>query len=283
MFGAAVIVFRETLEAALLVGIIAAATRDLTGRGRWIGLGLAAGLALSVVVAGLTDVIAQWANGTGQELFNVGVLGVAVLMLAWHNIWMASHGRELAAQAKTVARSVASGGAELSAIALVIALAVLREGSETALFLYGLAASDHPRAAALFSGALLGLLSGAAVGGALYAGLVRIPVRWLFGVTSLLILLLASGMAGQIARLLNQGDFLPDLGGALWDTSHVLPMDSPIGSLLHVLMGYEARPSAMQVLFYSTAFCLIVLGMAWSGRSRHQRVSTTSPAPIQSA
>jgi high-affinity iron transporter len=209
MFGAAVIAFRETLEVALLIGIIAAATRDLSGRGRWIGLGLAAGLALSVVVAGLTDAIAQWANGAGQELFHAGVLGVAVVMLAWHNIWLRSHGRELAAQAKTVAHSVASGGAELSAIALIIALAVLREGSETALFRDGLAAGDHLRAAALFSGALLGLLGGAAVGGVLYAGLVRIPVRWLFGVTSLLILLLAAGMAGQIARLLNRETSCP--------------------------------------------------------------------------
>lgn len=282
MFAAAVIVFREALEAALLIGIIAAATRGLSGRGRWIGIGVAAGLMLSLVVAGLTDVIAQWADGAGQELFNAGVLGVAVLMLAWHNIWMASHGKEMAAQARQVAHSVVSGGAELSAIALVIALAVLREGSETALFLYGLATSDHLSAPAVLSGAALGLLGGAAAGGALYAGLVRIPLRWLFGVTSLLVLLLASGMAGQIARLLIQGDLLPFMGGVLWDTSRFLPMDSTAGNLLHVMMGYEARPSAMQVVFYAATFCLILLGMVWSGRVQTRR-KPLSPSPIQTA
>jgi high-affinity iron transporter len=160
MFAASVIVFREALEAALLIGIIAAATRGLIGRGRWIVTGIAAGLMLSLLVAGLTDVIAQWGDGAGQEWFNAGVLSVAVLMLAWHNIWMASHGREMAAQAKQVAHSVVSGSAELSAIALVISLAVLREGSETALFMYGLATSDHLGATAVLSGAALGLLGG---------------------------------------------------------------------------------------------------------------------------
>ena len=280
MFAAAIIVFREALEAALLIGIIAAATRGLGGRGRWIGIGIAAGLALSLVVAGLTDAIAQWANGAGQELFNAGVLGMAVLMLAWHNIWMSSHGKEMAAQAKQVARSVVSGSAELSAIALVICLAVLREGSETALFLYGLATSGHLGASAVVSGLGLGVLGGIAAGGALYAGLVRIPLRWLFGVTSLLVLLLASGMAGQIARLLIQGDILPVTGAALWDTSRWLPVDSGIGNLLHVMVGYEARPSATQLAFSCITFCLILIGMAWSRRAQSQSVWQ---APIQTA
>jgi high-affinity iron transporter len=282
MFAAAVIVFREALEAALLIGIIAAATRGLIGRGRWIVIGIAAGLMLCLVVAGLTDVIAHWADGAGQELFNAGVLSAAVLMLAWHNIWMASHGKEMAAQAKQVAHSVVSGGAELSAIALVISLAVLREGSETALFMYGLATSDHLGAPAVLSGAALGLLGGVAAGGTLYAGLVRIPLRWLFGVTSLLVLMLASGMAGQIARLLIQGDILPFTGAALWDTSRFLPMNSTLGSLLHVMMGYEARPSAMQVMFYAATFCLILLGMVWSGQTQNRRKSLPVP-PIQTA
>lgn len=280
MFGSAIIVFREVLEAALLIGIIAAATRGLDGRGRWIGLGILAGLGLSVMVAGFTDVIAQWADGAGQELFNAGVLAVAVVMLAWHNIWMASHGRELAERVRQVARSVSSGSAELSAIALVIAMAVLREGSETTLFLYGLAAGSHLSPASVASGAGLGLLGGALAGYALYVGLVRIPIQRLFGITSVLILLLASGMGGQIARLLIQADIVGYAGRPLWDSSHLLPMDSFPGNLLHVMFGYEAHPAGLQVAFYLATFVLIALGMAWSRRS----FATTSgkgvsPAP----
>jgi high-affinity iron transporter len=264
MFGSAIIVFREVLEAALLIGIMASATRGLEGRGRWITLGILAGAVLSLVVAGFTDVIAQWADGAGQELLNIGVLSVAVLMLAWHNIWMASHGRELAAHAKQVAHSVTSGSTELSAIAMVISMAVLREGSETALFLYGLATGDHLGIGSVLSGAALGLVGGALAGYLLYAGLVRIPMRWLFGMTSFLILLLASGMGGQIARLLIQGDIIEYSGGTLWDTSHLLPMNSVLGNLLHVMFGYEAHPSLLQVIFYAATFSLILLGMLWS-------------------
>ena len=93
MFGSAIIVFRETLEAALLIGIIAAATRGLSGRNLWLAVGVGVGLAGSLVVAGLTETIAEMAEGAGQELFNAAILGIAVLMLAWHNIWMATHGR----------------------------------------------------------------------------------------------------------------------------------------------------------------------------------------------
>ena len=75
------------------------------------------------------------ADGIGQELFNAAILGVAVLMLAWHNIWMASHGKELAGEAKQVGADIRGGRREMSALAVVVALAVLREGSETVLFL----------------------------------------------------------------------------------------------------------------------------------------------------
>ncbi len=84
MFGTAVIVFREMLEAALIVGIVAAATRDVPKRGRWIVAGVLCGLLGAAIVAGFTDRISQLASGVGQEIFNASVLGIAVLMLGWH-------------------------------------------------------------------------------------------------------------------------------------------------------------------------------------------------------
>lgn len=263
MFGSAIIVFRETLEAALLIGIIAAATRGLTGRNIWLAIGIGVGLAGSLVVAGLTETIAELAEGTGQELFNAAILGVAVIMLGWHNVWMASHGREMAFNAKSLGNSVRSGEKEMSALSIVIALAVLREGSETALFLYGLAAGNSTGQLSLLSGGLLGLLAGAGLGWILYAGLARIPIRHFFSITSGLILLMAAGMAGQMARFLVQGDVIRPLATPLWDTSNLLPMDSALGNFMHLLAGYDASPSGAQVLFYIVTFLLILAGMLW--------------------
>jgi len=139
MFGPAIIIFRETLEAALVIGIIAAATRGVPRRGLWLALGVIAGVIGSGVIAGLTETIADIADGSGQELFNAAVLGIAVLMLAWHHIWMASHGAELARDAKQLGSAVKEGSRELSAVAILVSLTVLREGAESVLFLHGMA------------------------------------------------------------------------------------------------------------------------------------------------
>src|SRR5512143_69264 len=264
MFGSALIVFRETLEAALLIGIIAAATRGLSRRTLWLAIGIGAGLAGSLVVAGLTETIAEMAEGAGQELFNAGILGIAVLMLGWHNIWMATHSREMATQARSAGIAVKSGQREMSALAILIALAVLREGSETALFLYGIAAGDGASGMSMLGGGVLGLAAGVAAGWVLYSGLARIPMRHFFTVTSGLILFLAAGLAGQMARFLVQGDVIQPLATPLWDTSSLLPMDSLPGTLLHLLAGYDARPSGMQALFYGLTFLVILAGMRWS-------------------
>lgn len=261
MLGAAIIVFREVLEAALIIGIIAVATRSMPSRRFWIGLGMVAGLLGSLIVAGLAGRIADMAEGTGQELFNAGVLGMAALMLAWHNIWMARHGRQLALQATQLGQDVLSGSREMSALSVVIALAVLREGSETTLFLYGMLAGGDTPLLSVIGGGLAGLLFGVLAGVGLYAGILRIPARMFFAATSALVLLLAAAMASQSARFLVQADLLPSLASPLWNTTWLLDNNSLMGRFLHTLVGYEAMPSGIQVVFYLTTMAMILVGM----------------------
>ncbi|MGZ5091988.1 MAG: FTR1 family iron permease [Burkholderiales bacterium] len=273
MFGSAIIVFRETFEAAILIGIIAAATRSMSGRGLFIGAGIAAGLAGACLVAALTSTIAAMFEGVGQEAFNAAILALAVVLLAWHNIWMSMHGAELAAGAKQVGLDVKQGRRELSAILLLIALAVLREGSESALFVYGMMSGADLTVATAIYGTLLGIAAGAAVGFLLYLGMLKIPMRWFFSVTSTLILLLAAGMAARMAHFLVQADLLPSLKSPLFDVSAVLPMSSPLGILLHALVGYEAAPAGLEVLFYLVTLGAIVAGMLIVQRSRSPSVA----------
>ncbi|MGE5385439.1 MAG: FTR1 family iron permease [Betaproteobacteria bacterium] len=262
MFASALIVFRETLEAALLIGIIAAATRNLPERTRWIVAGIVAGLLGSLGVASVTDRLGEMFGGVGQEVFNAVILGIAVAMLAWHSIWMSTHGREMATRARAMATDLNDGRRELSALAVVIALTVLREGSETVLFLYGAATGASSSLSEIIGGGALGLIGGVATGFGLYAGLLRIPLRWFFTATNALVLLLAAGMAGQMARNLIQGDIIPSLATPLWDTSSWLPADSAVGSLLRVIAGYDANPTGMQVIFYFATLVVIATGMA---------------------
>jgi len=261
MLGATIIVFREVLEAALIIGIAAAAARGSRGRGRWLAGGAIIGLLAATIVAALAGELTNLAGGNGQELLNAAILAVAVLMLAWHNIWMSRHARQLARDTRRLGEAVAEGHRDLSALATVVALAVMREGSETVLFLYGLLAGGDGTTAPVATGATLGLALGALVGIGLYAGLLRIPPRLFFSATSGLILLLAAAMASQCARILIQADWLPSLASPLWDTSRLLADDSALGRLLHALVGYDASPAGMQVIFYSTALVAIAAGM----------------------
>ena len=270
MLATAIIIFREVLEAALIIGILAAATRNISGSRRWLVAGVLVGLMGSGMVAASTDVIGQLANGIGQEIFNAIVLGIAVTMLAWHNIWMSSHGAALAANASALGRDISDGRSESSALFLIVGLAVLREGSESVLFLYGIAASNEGGQSAMLLGGLFGVLGGSAVGYGIYAGLLRLPVRWFFTATGVLVLLLAASMASQAAHFLIQADLLPSLAAPLWDTSAVLSEQSAFGMLLHTLVGYDSRPAGMQLVFYIAVLIIIGIGMRLAGKNRQK-------------
>jgi high-affinity iron transporter len=88
-------------------------------------------------------------------------------------------------------------------------------------------------------------------------------MRWFFTATSLLVLLLAAGMASQAAHYLIQADLIPALISPMWDTSAMLSEKSIPGMLLHSLIGYDAHPTGMQLLFYVVTLTAIAAGMKW--------------------
>jgi high-affinity iron transporter len=255
------IVFREVLEAGLVVGIVLAATEGLRRRGRFIAGGIAAGVVGAGLLAAFAGAISNALAGNGQEVFDASILLVAVVMLGWHNVWMASHGREMALQMQAIGQQVAAGERSLMAMAIVVAVAVLREGSEVALFLYGIAVSARIGPAPMLLGGVLGVLGGAALSWLLYRGLIAIPLRRLFAVTSVLIALLAAGMAGRAAAILAGADLIPAWGYQLWDTSWLLSNGTLVGRALQALFGYSDRPMGVQLAAY-LATLAILLGAA---------------------
>lgn len=284
MLSALIIVLREVLEAALIIGIVMAASRGVAHRGRWVLAGIGAGIVGSLVVAGFAEAIAMAVSGMGQELFNAGVLLFAAVMLGWHNVWMKSHGRELSQQMQRVGASVTSGVRPLSLLLVVVGLAVLREGAEVVLFLYGIAAGGTD-AVSMWMGSLAGLAAGAALGAMTYFGLLRIPTRHLFTVTGWMLLVLAAGMAAQAAGYLVQAGLLPGIVEPLWDTSAVLPEHGVVGQVLGTLAGYDDQPSAMQILFFVVTFAVIATLMRLVDRrlasSRNTAASPGNSSAVQ--
>ncbi len=283
MLATAIIVFREVLEAALVVSIVMAACRGVTGRNLWVGTGIGTGMLGAAIVAAFASAIAAAASGIGQELMNASILLVAVAMLGWHTIWMSRHGRELARQIGDAGKAVASGNRPLYALAIAVGAAVLREGSETVLFLYGVATGDGTGTAGMLAGGALGAVAGISVGALLYVGLLRIPMRQLFSVTNWMIMLLTAGMAAQAAGFLVQADVLQPLLNPAWDTSAILSDKSLIGKVLHSLVGYESRPSGIQVLFYGVTLFSIAGLSAWLARADKPRASMFKGAKVAAA
>jgi high-affinity iron transporter len=251
-------------------------------RGWFVGGGIALGIFGAVLVALSADLLAAAFSGVGQELFNAGVLLAAVLMIGWHVLWMSSHGRELSRQMQVLGNAVHSGASSLGLLLAVVALAVLREGSEVVLFLYGMRAGGAEH---LWAGLSIGVVAGAALGFALYAGLLRIPVRHFFGATNAMLVLLAAGLASTAARYLIQANLLPAWGQQLWDSSWLLGNGSLLGQTAHILVGYDAQPSGMQLVFYAMTMLALWLGARLLQRQQSSlraetRHGTTPPVRI---
>ena len=259
MLASLIIVFREALEAGIVIGVILSATKGLVGRSRYIVGGLAAGFAGAGLVALGARSIAGLFEGSGQELLNAAILAAAVCMLAWHYVWMARHSRTLVAELKATGHAIVAGNKSLYAISIIVGLAVMREGSEVVLFLYGVIVSSQENIWSIVAGGLLGLLAGGAVSAILYLGLVRLPIRLLFKVTGGLIVLLAAGLAAQAEAFIAQGGLLTLGQTRLWDTSFLLGDSSLLGRTLHIFIGYTARPTGAQLAVYLITLATICL------------------------
>jgi high-affinity iron transporter len=266
MLAALVIVFREVLEAGLIVGVVLAASRGVHGRNGAVALGVLAGILGAAIVAIFATRISDAFDGRGQELFVAGILLFAVVMLAWHVVWMAEHAREMTMQLRKLGSDVAAGTQSLFALGAAVAIAVMREGSEVVLFMAGIVMQGKDTGAELLAGSALGLLLGAGVSLALYLGLAAIPLKRMFSVTGALVTLLAAGLAASAVQQLSNAGLLNVLDTRLWDTSWLLSQDSWSGRVLHVLIGYVDRPTGMQLIAYVVT-ALTIFGLAYSRRA----------------
>ena len=258
-----VIILREAFEAALLLGIIYAYL-DRTGARAYFAyvtwgavLGLLTSLGLGVAVATLSGPLVE----TGPDAIGIGVIFLAVVVLTWHGWWMRQHARAIGGD---VQRRIDAARARQRfwIVGLIAFTGVFREGAETVLFLWGLMAQ-----AAITGGwgsavgGILGVALAGVLGWMIFRGGRRVSLGRFFGATTALILLLAAGLlATGVGRLQGLG-WLP-MGDAVWDTSSVLDDRGVTGSFLAGLVGYRARPTALEagayVLYVVTAGALIL-------------------------
>lgn len=254
---ALVITIRESFEASLLVGVVLALlARDGNRRLRrfvWAGVATAAG-ASALLGLGLIVSVGEL-HGRGQELVEGLVMWTAVAVLTYVLWWMGRRSRELSSAFRADAHGALDAGSGLALLVLVF-LTVFREGAETVLYL-GAAAATTP-ARGIATGAGIGLTAGVAGGYAIYRGGTRIlDLRRFFRVTTIVLLAFAAGLVGRATLALQAAGLFPGTI-SVWDTSRLLPDNSPVGAALSALVGYTARPSLLQLIFVLGYLALVL-------------------------
>ena len=260
-----VITLREAFEAALLLGIVYTYLDKLGARDqyRYVTLGGALGAGASVLAGVAVSIFSGPLLDFGPDLIGTVVLFVAVVVLTWHGWWMRQHARAIKGEVQRRIEE-ARGDHRIWVVATIAFVGVFREGAETVLFLWGLMTQTSITGWGGLTGGVLGVATAAALGWAIFHGGRHVSLPRFFGVTSVLLLLVAAGLfSAGIGKL--EGFGLLPASPTLWDTSHLLSDRGILGGFLGGLAGYRARPSLLEVIAYASY--LLVAAMLFFGGS----------------
>lgn len=256
---------REGLEAALIIGIVLSALRqvqrkDLSGL-VWAGTISAAVLCALAAVA--LNALGVSFEGSAEAIFEGFTMLLAAAVLTWMVFWMAKQSREFKTGIEADVRQASrAGGRGLFFLAF---LAVLREGLELALFLTAATFSSDTRQTLI--GALLGLAAAVLLGVLLFLSTVRLNLQRFFQVTGFLLLLFAAGLVAHGVHEFNEVGWIPAIIEHIWDVNPIVDEKSTMGEILKSLLGYNGNPSLSEVLAYAIYLVAVGLGLRKAGRS----------------
>ena len=260
------VVWRESLEAFLIAGILFAwlQANDDTGKGkRALFLGLGAGVGLAVLLGWALLSVQDELTGEALEIFQTATLFVAAGLITQMVLWMRQHGRTI----KTRLHADLSAAAEKSGylgVAVVAALAVAREGAETVIFLYGLAQGGEMQALAV--GTVTGLAAAALTAWLAAKSLAKLNIALLLRLSSILLLVLASALlVAALDRLVGAG-YLPALLDPVWDSSLLVDDTTKGGKLFADFSGYRARPALSELLIWAGYWAGVLFAWRRTGR-----------------
>ena len=249
-----IIVFREVLEASLIVGILYTYLIKTDQETAIIKLwqGVLVALAASLLGSLLFQKLSGGFQGQAEKLFEGFIMIIAAIVLGTMIIWMAKN-RNIADELEEKA-AVALGSEKLGYGIFALAfISVFREGIETILFLYGVMMKQGGLSIVLsFSGAFLGI----GLGYMIFVQGRKVPLKTFFNVSSVLLIFVAAGMLAYGVHELESAGIIPNYG-RIWDINPPKLPDGSypmfhdkgyVGSLLKGLFGYNGDPSAIELV-----------------------------------
>jgi high-affinity iron transporter len=280
-----VITLREGVEAALIVGIIAAflvkeGRRDAL-RQMWIGVGIAVSLCIGVAV--VLELVGQELPQREQEGLETVVGLIAVMAVTYMIVWMRRNARGIKATLEGDAASALAAGSTMALVAMAF-LAVLREGLETAVFLLA-AFQNATDTTAAGSGAVLGLVAAIAIGLGLYRGGVRINLTRFFRITGIVLVFVAAGLLASAAHTAHEAGWINGLQGQAVDLSWLVQPGTISGSLLTGMLGLQPTPTVIEAVLYLVYAVPMLIYVLWPNqvRLRRGRLGARRPGPAETA
>jgi high-affinity iron transporter len=263
MLQIAIVVFREILEIALILGILVSATKEIPNRSKWISSGLFFGLLTAALLAFFTDKISESLDGVGQEFFNGLILITASSMIAWTVLWMQKHAKSISKELREISNSIKTGNKPLYALFFVVFFSVLREGAEIVLFVYSYYISQV-NLFDILAGLTIGILLGCSFGYAIYLGMLKLFGKYFFKITTWLLVFISAGIASAGIGFWINAELIPSFINPIFDLSNILPEQSFFGKFLHIFFGYIDQPSATQFFTYLAVVIFLSIGLKMS-------------------
>lgn len=262
---------REGIEAALIIGIVLGALRQMrrTDLSSAVWIGVISASLLSVLAGVLLTTLGLSFEGQAEQIFEGITMLLAAGVLTWMIFWMSRQARNIKGELESGVHKAAFEGGKRGLFVLAF-LAVLREGIELALFLVAsVFASDVQQT---LIGAFLGLGTAILLGWSLFATTVRLDLRRFFQVTGFLLILFAAGLVAHGVHEFNEAGLIPSVIEHVWNVNPILDENTTLGSMLKALFGYNGNPSLTEVLAYFAYFVAIFFGLRLSGRRAERAV-----------
>lgn len=258
MFKIAIVVFRECLEIALLLGVIMAVTNPIKNSKVYIILGTMLGVIGAAIFALFARSITSSFSGLGDELVDAVIILSTSLLISWTVVWMQGYTHKIRKNLSSLSEKIVAGNASKLTLVIVVMMAILREGSEIILFIYSISSTENLHGDNYLIGLGAGAFSGLLVGTILYKGLLKYTGKYVFSISTILLTLIAAGLASEAAGILTSAGFIELLSEPLWDTSLIVSNSSILGKILNIFIGYDSRPNGMQMIFYLATISLTV-------------------------
>lgn len=267
MLPAYLLSLREGIEAALIIGIVLGALRQMrrTELISAVWAGTLAAVALSILGGVLLTMLGLSFEGAGEKIFEGVTMLLAAALLTWMIFWMSRTARTLKSDLEAdIHKAAFSTGRH--AVFFVAFIAILREGIELALFLTAsVFATD---AVQTLIGAILGLGTAILLGWSIFAAIIRLDLRRFFQVTGVLLILFAAGLVAYGVHEFNEVGWIPSVIEHVWDVNAFVNEDSTFGLLLKALFGYNGNPSLTEVLAYAVYFVAISFGLRLANKPK---------------